>query len=287
MSNLNEQLLDDLAQTSENRRKQRYRTSIGNTIVITNDMLKNFGILSGQAGPIAASNPAQVVQWEGDGLDVHRLVVTLGTVVRQGVLVSPWGGDPVLGSYQAPDVGTPQVRLQWGAGAVSQQATFPWPVTGGSFAINASRLSIDTWCVPTAGQNTGWANPSLYPVFGAYITQSDSPISDSVALRTPVVIGASVTGIGLEQQFTIQSSFVRKLLVSKMGNEVVAVSTGYSIIQKNEAGTVLMETALANTLLNNALIEIPLAPGATRWVLHNYQATSTPLLAVFEEISFS
>ena len=253
---------------------------IGNSQVLTPSLASSAGFSgAGQQGP---SNPLQLISWQGVG-HPERLVVTLGTIVRQGSPGVPYAGSPALANYQAPNIGQPQCRLQWGAGGIRQQTTFAWPVMGGSFGITAESLSLDAF----ASGFGAWATPAEYPVFSAWVMPGDPPANPMPMQSTPYApagLGAASVII-----YRVQSSFVQSLYISAQAS-LVATSTNWRLEFANEALTVLRTvdlTGVGNNSSNPPFI-IPWMPGATRYSVVNADvANATPQYTISEMISFA
>lgn len=221
------------------------------------------------------ANPLQLVSWKSDDGVGRRMIVNLGQVTKTLILSAPanpptpWAGVANTANYQAPDIGKPQVRIQWGAGGVRQQTTLPWPVTGGSFALTADAIDIDVF------SNSAFFNSaSDQPAFQAWVMPGDSPANE-VQFRSnanQITQAPSSTA-----SFAVVGSYLKSFTIDT--NDIPAsIPSNLLFIQQSTgvdglALLTLKATQLSQALKNNSIIEIPADPSCSQYLINNIDAS--------------
>jgi hypothetical protein len=267
---------------------------VGNRVVLTRENALNInGVGHTSTAPVAS--PLQLIAWQSPDGHARRLVVTLAPIQRQGSPQTPWFGTPAnpagrtgtpIGSgYGAPNVGRAFIRLQWGAGGVSQQTVLEYPVIGGSFGIVASNVKIDVW---VQVDPTQWVTSDDFPVFTAWVGPGEPP-PVPMPLGMYVQGGINQIGAGVVARFGFKSTNVRALKFS-FGVALIGGAQSTSLILDfiDSGATIIKSIDLGQILNVEGTTDPPaftVPPAAVAWQLTNSDGVNISVaFSAFEEI---
>jgi hypothetical protein len=273
---------------------------VGNSVVLTQANALNInGIGHTSGAPVA--NPLQLIAWQAPDAHAHRLVITLAPIQRQGSPQTPYFGTPNQGArfgtpinaslssptYGNPNVGRAFIRLQWGAGGVSQQTVLEYPILGGSFGIVASNVKIDVWCTQDPSL---WTSPADYPVFTAWVGPGEPP-PNPMPLRMYVQGENNIVAANVTARYGFKSTNVVAITMNiGVNNPVAGTYSGQLVFEFCDSSgnpidgyNIAAQASAAQFLPVSYTFRIP--PNAVAYQITNLDTVSNSVaISLYEEI---